>query len=439
MKQEGRLLALLPFFVFVGLFFVSAVWFDSQFSPIYACLVAIIVSFFTFGSKIGFNKKVKVFIEGCSNHFVVVMTLIFIEASIFTYVLKLIGATESAACISLTVLPCHYVLPGFFVITAIFATAIGSSMGTIATFLPIGVVIAQKIGFPLPFMAGTVVGAAMLGDNLSFTSDTTIASTKTTGSKPYDKFIANLFLVAIASLLTIIALMYANSFYLSGCVQLNLQSIVIRDFIVIVPYVFVLTLAFLGFNIVGVLLVAIMIALGLGVVLGEFSFLESTMLPLKGFVLDRAIDEVMIVALLISGLSRIVEFNGGITYILRHVGKNTKTKGGAEVASAVTVFLVNVVATINTLAILIAGPFVHRIGNRAGIENKRQACLLDIFSSITQGILPYAPQLLLAQSIIGISSIAIIPYLYYQGFIFLVMIFSIGLTFWDEKKSLNGS
>lgn len=437
MQQSGKLSHLLPFFVFVGLFFISTIWLDSRFSPIFACLLAIVVSFFTFAPKIGFNKKVDVFISGCANPVIVAMSLIFIESSMFTYILKLTGSTDAAVRLGMCMLPCGYLLPGFFLITAIFATAIGSSMGTIAAFLPIGIGIAQKIGIPLPLMAGTVVGAAMLGDNLSLISDTTIAATKTTGSKMHDKFKANFWLVSIAAVLTLIVLTYINAGYSANCADIVVQQTVFTDLILIIPYLLVLLLALCGLDVVGVLAIAILVALGIGVALGKFSFLESTMLPLEGFAHDRAIDEVLILAFLIAGLSKIVEFNGGLSYLLSRVSRGIKSKGGAEVAIAGLIFLVNAVTAINTVAILVTGPIAHRIGQQFGIQNKRVACLLDIFSCICQGILPYAPQLLLAQSIAQVTSVSIIPYLYYQGFIFIVMIFSITRTFMKEKKKIS--
>jgi len=437
MQQSGSFSHLLPFFVFVGLFFVSTIWLQSQLSPIFACLLAIVVAFFTFAPKIGFNKKIEVFISGCANPVIVGMSLIFIESSMFTYIVHLIGGAGAATRIGMNLLPCNYILPGFFLMTAIFATAIGSSMGTIAAFLPIGIDIAQSVGFSPKLMAGTVVGAAMLGDNLSLISDTTIAATKTTGSRMHDKFKANFFLVLIACLLTLVVLTYNNSFYSADCANLVIGQISGTDLIVILPYVLVLVLALWGLDVIGVLAIAILAALVIGVALGKFSLLESTMLPLRGFELDKGIDEVLILALLISGLSKIVEFNGGIAYVLRHIGQRIRSRGGAEIAISALIFLVNVVTAINTVAILITGPVAHRIGQKFNIENKRQACLLDIFSCIAQGILPYAPQLLLAQSIAHVSSVSIIPYLYYQGFIFIVMIFSIARTFWKEKKSVQ--
>ncbi len=434
MQKSGKFSHLLPFFVFIGLFVISSIWFSSQISPVFASLLAIVISFFTFAPKISFNKKIDVFVAGCSNPVIVAMSLIFIESSMFTYILSVLGSTQAAARLGINLLPCNYLLPGFFLITAIFATAIGSSMGTIAAFLPIGIGIAKNTGISPQLMAGTVVGASMLGDNLSLISDTTIAATKTTGSKMHDKFIANFRLVIIACLFTLITLSYINSFYAVDCTQIMSQQITTGDFIAVIPYLLVLILALLGLDVIGVLAIAIFAALALGVALGKFSFLESTMLPLDGFAQDKAIDEVLILALFISGLSKIVEFNGGLAYILDHVKRRIKSKGGAEIAIAILVFLVNVVTAINTVAILITGPLAHHIGKQFNITNKRQACLLDIFSCICQGVLPYAPQLLLAQSIAHVSSVSIIPFLYYQGFIFIVMSVSIARTFWKEKK-----
>ena len=432
-NRSGRWYHLLPFFVFVGLFFVSTLWFEGRLSPIFAAVIAVIVSFFTFPSGISFNEKVATFIAGSANSIIISMSLIFIESSIFTYVLNLIGSTDAAVKLGMCVMPSNFLLPGLFLITAVFATAVGSSMGTIAAILPIGIAIANKIGIPLQLMAGTIVGASMLGDNLSLISDTTIAATRTTDSRMKDKFKANVKLVSVAAALTLAVLVYLNMQYPYQCIGSFGTVDLMNDLFLVSPYLLVLVLALIGFDVVGVLLIGILYTLLVGIGNGTFGFLTSTTMFLEGFARDRAIDEVLLLAIVIAGLSKVVETNGGLNYLLKRLSSNVKSKGGAEVAISVLIFLVNAVTAINTVAILIAGPIASKIGKQFGIANKRVACLLDIFSCVCQGILPYAPQLLLAQSIAHVSSISIIPYLYYQGFIFLVMIFSIGKTFLKEK------
>ena len=139
---------------------------------------------------------------------------------------------------------------------------------------------------------------------------------------------------------------------------------------------------------------------------------------------------VLLLSFFIAGLAKIVEHNGGLTFLLNRLSRRVQSKGAAEVVIAVLIFVVNTAVAINTVAILITGPVAKKIGAKFDIAGKRVACLLDIFACICQGVIPYAPQLLLAGSIAGVSSISIIPYLHYQFFIFLVASVSILRTFW---------
>ena len=190
MKQAVKpagFLQLAPFIIFVGLFLSSTFLFNSKLSPIFSCLVATLFSFFTFREKLSLNKKIRHFIEGSGRTTVMTMGYIFIFSSVFSYTMNYIGAIQAAVNIGLFFIPQSLILPGFFIIVSLFAMAIGSSNGTIAAFLPMGVGIASNLGINPAFIAGLVVSGAMFGDNLSIISDTTIAATQTTGARMADK------------------------------------------------------------------------------------------------------------------------------------------------------------------------------------------------------------------------------------------------------------
>ncbi len=430
--EKPSFLSLTPFLVFVGLFLTSALFFSSKISPLFSCLIALIYSLFTFREKIPFNKKVEVFLAGGAQPTVIAMIYIFIFSAIFTYILKLIGGTEAAVKVGMQLLPQNYILPGFFTIVSIFATAIGSSMGAIAAFLPIGMGIAQKIGTDPALMAGVVVSGAMLGDNLSIISDTTIAATQTTGARMADKFKANIKLVIPAFLLTVGILMAVGGTPSTDLIAS--ATLTYHDAITIIPYAVVFLFALLGIDVIAVLVLGILTAIGIGIAQGTFTFVRGTSLILEGFAKDAGgIQEVLILALLISGLTYIVEYNGGITYILQLFSTRITSKGTAELYIALLTFLVSAAVAINTIAILVTGPVAKKIGDSFGLKGKRVASLLDVVACICQGILPYAPQLLLAGSLAGVSSIAIMPHLHYQWAILLVTVVSIART-WLEQK-----
>ncbi len=429
MNKRATFFQLTPFIIFVSLFLISTIWFTSKISPIFSCLIAVVFSFFTFLDKTPFNKKMDIFLAGASHPTVIAMIYIFIFSSVFTYVLEQIGAISAAVFFSLKLIPCSLILPGFFTVVAIFAVAIGTSMGTIVAFLPIGIGIAQKIGVSPALMSGLVVGGAMLGDNLSIISDTTIAATQTVGARMQDKFWENLRYVIPAFLLTLIVLIFINNSITHVDLDLVVEPVGFIGLIKLIPYIIILGLALLGIDVIAVLVIGILATLVIGIFLGYFSVIESSSLILDGFTKTRSIHEVLILALLVAGLSKIAEYNGGLDYLLKNLSKRVKSSIGAEIVISILIFLINAAVAINTIAILITGPVAKHIGDKFGVSAKRNAALLDIFSCICQGILPYAPQLLLAGSIAGISSVSIIPHLHYQFFIFVVTVLSMARTY----------
>ena len=432
-STQGSLFSLTPFFLFIGLFLCSALFFSGTISPLFSCMIAIMWSFFTFTNPTTLNKKAELFVTGSAHPTVLAMCYIFIFSSVFTYVLKLIGGIAAAVNISLHVIPTSLLLPGFFTVVSIFATAIGTSMGAIAAFLPIGVGLAQTLGINPSLMAGIVVGGAMLGDNLSIISDTTIASTQSVGARMTDKFKANFLLVIPAFILTNIVLLYKNLTSLSQFSPIVLEPVTSIELLKTIPYLIIIGLTLYGIDVIAVLIAGILTSSAIGIGLGMFSFAQSTQFILSGLMADSSMIEVLVLALFVAGLAHIVEHNGGISYLLAKCSRHIKNKAQAELSIALLTFIVNAAVAINTIAILIAGPMAKHIGDQFDIPKKRNACLLDIAACVCQGILPYAPQLLLAGSLAGVSSISIIPYLHYQWFMALVLLTSIGRTFYKSS------
>ncbi len=373
----------------------------------------------------------KLIVEGAMQSTIVTMIYIYIFGTAFTYVLRLIGGVDSAVKLGMSIIPNNFILPGFFSIVSLFAVAIGSSTGAIATFLPIGLGFGSKMGIDPSLMCGLVVSGAMLGDNLSVISDTTVAATQTTGTKMVDKFRENIFLVIPAFLLTVGVLIYINSYYQVD-IFYAFASPTWKDILRILPYLFIFIFAFMGFNVIAVLIFGILCGIVTGIGLGVFSFTHGTSLFLEGFSVNPSIHEILVLVLLISGLAKIVEYNGGINYLLDKFSQRITGKGSAELHIAFLVSLICMATAINTIAILLTGPSAKKIADQYGISGKRTACILDIVACITKGILPYGHQLLLAGSIAGVSTVSIIPYLHYQAFIFLVIVASIGKTYWQE-------
>lgn len=438
-KSHQSFISLLPLVLFVSFFLGATILFAQPVSALFPCILALLFAlFFTFSKDIPFNKRIELFIQGSSQHTAIATCYILVLSAIFTYVLDLIGGTDAAVVLGMALLPTRCILPGFFTLVSLFATTIGSSMGAIAAFLPIGLGIANTLGIDPALMCGIVVGGAMLGDNLSVISDTTIAATQTTHCKMHDKFKANSILVLPAFLLTSALLLYLNQGINVDLLTLSsAQEISFSTVVPVLPYLFIFILAPCNIDVIALLLGGIAIAIALGVAQGNFTFLESTGFFLKGFACNTSVQEVFLLILLVAGLSYIVEYNGGINYLFEKVSHKIHTKAGAEITIAILVFLVNMAVAINTIAILVTGPVAKSIADKVGISKERVASLIDVVACICQGILPYAPQLLLAASLARISSISILPFLHYQWFIALVTVCSIVKTYCDEKRYIQ--
>jgi Na+/H+ antiporter NhaC len=437
---KPSLFALAPFAIFISMYVFLILLFPDSGNglklaafPVFAGITAIGFSFFTFQERISISKKIKIFISGVARPTVIYMCFIFIFSSIFSHVISLCGGVDAAIKLCYVLIPKQWILPGIFTTIAIFSLTIGSSIGGIATFTPIAVGLAPRLGVSTSLMAGIAVGAAMLGDNLSVISDTTVAAIHTTNCNPYKKFKGNALMVIPAFISTIILLTIINMY-----VQQPLHAMTtawnISDIIKTIPYGAVFSLALFGIDVLVVLALGSIIAAMLGIIYHKFSILQAITFFFDGFYLQKGVVAMLMLVMLIAGLSRIVEHNGGIRYLLYKFHSKTKTKAGAEGAIALLVSLIDLAVARNTIAILIAGPMAQQIGGRFKIKSARIATLLDIFSCAVHGIIPYSSQLLLAAAMAGTSSISIVPHVYYQYMILLVAIISVAKTKFKERK-----
>lgn len=423
---HARFFALTPFLLFIGLFVAGSFVFKAEVSPIFLCLMAIAYAVcFIFEDSVSFNKRIELFVLGSAKSAIISMCYIFILSTVLTHLLQKIGGTQSIIGLGLQVVPLSLLLPGFFTVVSVFATTIGSSMSAIAAFMPIGAGIATILNIDAALMAGIVVNGAMLGDNLSIISDTTIAATQTIGARMSDKFKSNILLVIPAFCATLFVLWYqATQHVITDGAFFNMQGFAV-SWVSILPYVSLFVLALFGLDVLAVLAVSILLAMGIGVGMGSFDAVQATAQLLDGFTQSPGMQEVLILVLMISGLSALVEYNGGIEYVLQATIKSVRSSRSAEIVILLIGFFVNSVIAINTITILITGSLVKHIAERFSVSKQRAASLLDIATCISQGVLPYTPQLLLAASLAGIASMEIIPYLYYQWFLLVVTVISI--------------
>lgn len=425
-----RILSLAPFFIFLSIFTALNLFFThadaatkSDF-PIFAVFIAIIASFFTFKKGTSLNKKVEVFVKGTAQETILHMCFIFLFSTMLTYTLDRTGGTQAAIDIALTLLPKQFLLPGIFIVTALFSTCVGTSMGGIISFMPIFYQISQTLSINPSLIAGIVISGAMFGDNLSLLSDTTIAATKVTGSSMIDKLKDNLRTAIPASLATLFLLIYINNSYVIIQSPPFLPELSIVNAFKVIPYITIFILSLLGFDILFDLVIGIILSASIGLYYQKITFLDLTELFHHGFYESKGMVAIFILVLFLSGLSQIVQHNGGIAYLLETLGKKTKSSLRTKLEILLLVFLVNTAIAINTISILVAGPIASKLSENK-LSPARTASILDIGACVSQGILPYAPQMLLAGTLCNISPLSIVPYVIYPYALLISLIIDI--------------
>ncbi|WP_291327675.1 Na+/H+ antiporter NhaC family protein [Desulfovibrio sp. UCD-KL4C] len=434
MKYEANGWALAPLVLFLVIFIGTGFSLTMngtsmafyQLSATVAILPAIAWAVWMGKGKI--KDKINIFLSGAGESGIITMCMIYLLAGGFASVAKAIGGVESTVNLGLSIIPASMVLPGLFIIAAFIATAMGTSMGTIAAIAPIAVGVAGKTDITSALLMGAVVGGAMFGDNLSMISDTTIAATRTQGCEMGDKFKMNFMIAIPAAVMTIVIL------YMLGEGGQVLQQGT-YSLLKVLPYIIILVMAVVGIN--------VFIVLGAGIVftgivglfaVADFSVLKFSQDIYSGF---TGMQEILVLSLMIGGLGELIKYHGGITYIISFIGKLTRgtksTRAGEFSISALSV-LSDLCTANNTVAIILTGGMAKEIAKSHNVDPRRSASLLDIFSCVIQGVIPYGAQILLAGSISQISPLEIIGNMYYCYILAFVAIISIITGFPRMKK-----
>ncbi|MBV8661345.1 MAG: hypothetical protein JO129_04340 [Candidatus Dependentiae bacterium] len=428
--------SLIPFGIFLFIFIILNIIYSSadivrDNFPVFAAFTAIIASFFTFRNNETFNEKVEIFLQGSMQTMIIHMCYIFYVSTVFTTILEQIGGIAAIVNLSLAFIPEWCILPGFFMVGSLFSFMVGTSMGAIAAFMPIAVSIASHLTINPSIMAATIVCGATFGDNLSIISDTTIAAVKITNSSMKKKLLLNTKIAAPAFLASVAILTYHNYIIANTIGNSHQAGISNLDFIKILPYIATFYLALTGLDILIVLIAGIIFAMGIGIWLKSVTLLQIINLVFDGFYASKGMVNIFILVLLLAGLSKIMSHNGGINYLIEKLRNRIANGCHAKIAIFLLISIINIMIAINTISILITGPVATKIGNDFDLEPAETACILDIGSCVSQGLLPYAPQLLLAASMAQVSPISLMPYLYYQYFLGISLLIFI---IWKNKK-----
>jgi len=413
-----RGIALLPLMLFLCLFLGTGIYLtlegvDFAFyqvpAPV-AVLPAIVLAIIL--SRDTVNETIDQFTKGVGDSNVIAMCMIYLLAGAFAAVASATGGVESTVNLGLSLIPSWFLLPGFFLISAFIATAMGTSMGTLGAVAPIALGVAQTAGIDIAVMGGAVISGAMFGDNLSIISDTTIAATRTQGCEMKDKFKENLRIALPAAIGVLIVLAFLGN-------DAPLPPVGEIDWIKVLPYIAILILAIAGVN--------VFVVLGSGVVMaGLVGLMQTPDYGLMSWAKDiykgfSDMQEILILAMLIGGLGAVMNHQGGLAFIVKFIDKllaRLSNKGkvstaSAELGIAGVVSLTNLAIANNTVSIIVASDVAKNLAKTHDVEPKRSASLLDIFACCIQGLLPYGAQALMIGAMFTLSPLTVSIHVFY--------------------------
>ena len=421
--KKGNALALLPIGIFLILYLGLGILFEYilkipmgfyNIPIVVVFLIALLVACLQ-NRSLSFDEKLSLMGKGIGDKNIVTMILIFMEAGIFVGVVGRSSA-ESVAYFTLSLIPARYAVAVLFVVSCFVSLAMGTSVGTITLITPIAAEIAKASGFPVALCAGSVMGGAMFGDNLSFISDTTIAACNGQGCEMKDKFRENIAIALPAALLTLILILVLS-------LRSGIGNVELKDYnlVQIVPYLLVLIGGIVGINVFVVLLI--------GILSGSMIMLFTGAIPATGLLSSMGsgaagMFETTMVAILVSAICALIRENGGFDALLSWIYRVFRGKKGGQLGMGLLVGIMDIATANNTVAIVMANPIAAEMSGNYGISKRKAASLLDTFSCVFQGIIPYGAQMLVAISAceelgMHVSAFEIIPNLFYPFLLFI--------------------
>lgn len=397
--------ALMPLVVFLCLYLVTSILINDFYKvPITVAFMVASVYAVATTKGLSLNDRILQYSMGAANTNIMLMIWIFILAGAFAQSAKAMGAIDATVNLTLWLLPENLLLAGIFLASCFISLSIGTSVGTIVALVPVAAGIAAKTDISMAFMTAIVIGGAFFGDNLSFISDTTIAATRTQGCVMRDKFRAN-FLIALPAALLVLG--YYIVYGMQTEAHPEVQSI---EWVKIIPYLIVLGTSIAGMNVTLVLLTGLLSTGIIGLAYGTFDIFGWFSSMGEGIL---GMGELIIITLMAGGMLELIRFNGGIDYILHRLTRHIGNRRGAEFSIAALVSLANFCTANNTIAIITVGPLASRIAEEYRVDKRKSASILDTFSCVIQGIIPYGAQMLIAAGLTQLSPLDFIPYLYY--------------------------
>lgn len=415
MSNKKGLLALSPLFLLIVLivaFTVYSVDSSHQDTSLSLTVAFMISSIYAVAISGGMpvRKRVDTYSKGAGANNLMLMLWIYVLAGSFAASAKAMGAVDATVNLALSILPASMILPGLFLAACFISVSIGTSVGTVVALVPIAAGLAHSMDANVGMMTAIIVGGAYFGDNLSFISDTTVVATQTQNCKMSDKFKVNSMIVVPAAVLVLIA-------YSVMGIGLQAPTYINEvEYMKVLPYLTVLVTAIAGMNVMAVLTLGTLLCGAIGI--GSHLLGASGSYDLFGWFSAMGngiigMGELIIIAMMAGGMLEIIRENGGIDFIINKITAHVNSKRGAELSIAALVSMVNICTANNTVAILTVGNISKKIGDRFGVDNRKAASILDTFSCMVQGLIPYGVQMLLAAGLANLSPMDILPYLYY--------------------------
>lgn len=415
MSNKKGLLALSPLFLLIVLivaFTVYSVDSSHQDTSLSLTVAFMISSIYAVAISGGMpvRKRVDTYSKGAGANNLMLMLWIYVLAGSFAASAKAMGAVDATVNLALSILPASMILPGLFLAACFISVSIGTSVGTVVALVPIAAGLAHSMDANVGMMTAIIVGGAYFGDNLSFISDTTVVATQTQNCKMSDKFKVNSMIVVPAAVLVLIA------YSVMGVGLQTSTHINEVEYMKVLPYLTVLVTAIAGMNVMAVLTLGTLFCGAIGI--GSHLLGASGSYDLFGWFSAMGngiigMGELIIIAMMAGGMLEIIRENDGIDFIINKITDHVNSKRGAELSIAALVSMVNICTANNTVAILTVGNISKKIGDRFGVDNRKAASILDTFSCMVQGLIPYGVQMLLAAGLANLSPMDILPYLYY--------------------------
>ena len=427
--KKGKGIALLPIGVFLVLYLGLGISFEYVMKipmgfynvPIVVAFLAAILVACLQNRELSFDKKLEVMAQGVGDKNIITMLLIFLAAGSFVGVVGRSSA-ESVAYFMLSLIPARFSVAVLFVVACFVSVAMGTSVGTITLLTPIAAAVSQASGFNLAFCVASVMGGAMFGDNLSFISDTTIAACNGQGCEMKDKFRENFWIAFPAAVATLILILVLSF-------QTEIQGHVSQSYhlVQVLPYVLVLIGGIIGINVFVVLLTGIVSGAFIMLIGGHTTPVD--LLTNMGSGVSGMFETCM-VAILVAAMCALIREYGGFDALLSWIHKIFRGKKGGQIGMGLLVGTMDIATANNTVAIVMANPIAKEMAEEYGITPRKTASILDTFSCIFQGVIPYGAQMLVAISAVNelggeISAFQIMQKLFYPMLLLLSSVFAI--------------